>query len=157
VLQHLGDPVAALREMRRVAKSGGVVAARDGDYGSMTWFPELPALDRWREVYCLVARANGGEPDAGRRLLAWSHDAGFEDVDATASAWCYATTEERLWWSDLWAERITESPLAHRATDLGIATTAELHDLAEGWHEWAAHRDAWFCIPSAEVLCRVTR
>ena len=157
VLQHLADPVAALREMRRVAKGGGVVAARDGDYGSMTWFPELPALDRWREVYRLVARTNGGEPDAGRRLLAWSHEAGFDDVHATASAWCYATAQERIWWSGLWAQRITESPLAHRAVDLGIATLTELRELAGGWHEWAAHRDAWFCIPSAEVLCRVTQ
>ena len=36
VLQHLGNPIAALHEMKRVAKTGGFVAMRDSDYGEMT-------------------------------------------------------------------------------------------------------------------------
>ena len=66
--------------MKRVCKPGGLVAARDGDYGAFRWYPDEPAIDRWLALYRTIARRNAGEPDAGRFLLAWAHAAGFDDV-----------------------------------------------------------------------------
>ena len=44
VLQHLADPVEALRAMARYCKQGGLVAVRDADYGAMAWYPQLPGV-----------------------------------------------------------------------------------------------------------------
>lgn len=155
VLQHLGDPVAAMREMLRVTRPGGVVAVRDGDYAGMTWWPADPRLDRWLDIYRAVARGKGGEPDAGRRLLGWAHAAGATDVVAGASVWCHATPAERAWWGGLWAERILHSAIAGHAVTGGYANRAELADISAAWREWAQHPDGWFVVPHGELLCRV--
>jgi SAM-dependent methyltransferase len=155
VLQHVADPVAALREMARVTRPGGVVAVRDSDYAAFAWYPRLPGLDRWLELYQAAARANGGEPDAGRHLLAWAHAAGLGDVTASASTWCFATPETRAWWGGMWAERVTGSALADQLLREGLADENELASIAQAWRSWAADPDGWISIPHGELLAVV--
>ncbi|MFF7765647.1 methyltransferase domain-containing protein [Streptomyces massasporeus] len=154
VLQHVGDPVRALREMKRVVRPGGLIAVRDADYEAMTWYPASEGLDVWLDLYRRVARANGGEPDAGRRLKAWALRAGLTDITATSGTWTFATPQERAWWSGLWADRTLASAYADRAVEGGHADEAGLRGVAEAWREWGTRQDGWFSVLHGEILCR---
>ena len=154
VMQHLSDPVGALREMRRVCKPDGVVAVRDCDYEAFTWYPADPRLDAWLDVYRAIARANRGEPDAGRFLLAWANAAGFSAVTPSASAWCFATPDERAWWGNLWADRMTSSAIAEQAVHDGFTTAEDLAGMADAWRTWSANPDGWFGVPHSEILAK---
>lgn len=152
VLQHVTDPVEALREMRRVCRPGGIVAVRDSDYRAFAWYPEHPELDRWMELYQEAARANGGEPDAGRRLHAWARAAGFEQVTATTSTWCFAGPHDRAYWGGMWADRILTSALADQLLAEGRAARAELEAISDAWRAWTDEPDGWISILHGEVI-----
>lgn len=156
VLQHVGDPVQALREMRRVAKPGGIVAVRDSDYGAFTWFPESDGLSTWLDLYRQAARDSGGEPDAGRRLKAWAIEAGFPEtaIEVTSSTWTFTNPEDRGWWSNLWADRALHSTFAAQAKAINSATDEDLEAISEAWRAWGTQPEAWLMIPHGELIFR---
>ena len=92
VLQHVGDPEAALVGLRRVLRSDGVLAARDSDYGAFTWAPTDPVLDRWLALYLDVTGRNGHDARIGPRLPALARAAGFDRTEVSSSTWTYDGT-----------------------------------------------------------------
>jgi SAM-dependent methyltransferase len=80
VLEHLGDPVAALSAVKRVLRPDGAITAIEGDHGSWYCYPQTPESNR--AVQCLVeiqARL-GGDGLIGRRLYPLLAEAAFRDV-----------------------------------------------------------------------------
>ncbi|MBK8437488.1 MAG: methyltransferase domain-containing protein [Austwickia sp.] len=155
VLQHLTDPVAALREMARVIRPGGLIAVRDADFATFSWYPAHDGLTRWLALYREVCHANGAQPDAGRRLPAWARAAGLTDVQVSTSTWSYHDPSERTAWAHGWAHRVTESALGDRARELDLADSDELAAIADAWHDWAREPDGWFAMIHGELIARI--
>ena len=156
VLQHLTDPVAALREMARVCRPGGVIAVRDVDYGAFVTFPADAGLDRWLDLYHRVARRNDGR--ARRRPPAAVVGARGGAARRRRRPRRPGATPRRPSGSggaNSWAGRATASAFAEQAVAYGLATPAELDEIAAAWLRWRDADDGWLGMLHGELLIRV--
>ena len=80
VLEHLAQPVEALRALKSVVKPGGTITAIEGDHGSTYFYPDSDYARR--AVHCQVqlqARARGNAL-IGRALYPLLTEAGFSQI-----------------------------------------------------------------------------
>lgn len=153
VLQHIADPVQALREMRRVAKPGGLIACRES--ASMTWYPESEGIEAWYRLTERMGSAKGGNPHPGRYIHVWAEKAGFsrKQIKTSAGSWCFSSDEEREYWGGSIEERTRSSGFATMAVKDGFATIEELEQISKAWRKFRDDSDAWFGLLHGEIIC----
>ena len=69
VLMHVRNLVKTVAELRRVTKSGGIVAVSDQDDGGIIVYPELPKMMKMFSKYGTWAKIRGENRYIGRKLF----------------------------------------------------------------------------------------
>ena len=152
VLQHLRQPVEAIRQMRELLVPGGILGIREVDWGSATFYPENAGMRRFLDLYYALAQRNGGEPNAGRFMRRWFREAGFAETRVSTSTTCYAAAGATEDWGNTYADRTLQSNIADKALEYGLASRADLEGMAAAWRAWGRDSDAFFNLTSTEVV-----
>ncbi|KAJ8127519.1 hypothetical protein O1611_g6116 [Lasiodiplodia mahajangana] len=156
VLTHVRNPADALREMLRVTKPHGVVAAREGDHETECFWPRVPGLVYFHDFVSKMMKASGGTPNAGRQLLSWAIQAGVDRRKITHKYGTsyYSATDEKRVWADGMIEAIHTSQWRVAGIQAGLVTEKELDEMVDGWNEWAQDDTASLGTLQGEIIIK---
>ena len=156
MVYHLGEPMKALHEIRRVLKTGGLVGLRDVDVDGDVYFPAHADLDRLWKIAEKIISHNGGDLRFGRKHRQVLREAGFVEIIATASSDSFGTPEQTAGFSSDWSEVFMAQ---HRALILAQnwAAEDELDSMLAALRAWGGGQDSFYSRCRCEAVGRKAR
>jgi ubiquinone/menaquinone biosynthesis C-methylase UbiE len=156
LLNHLSDPVKALREMKRLCKPDGIVAVREGI--CHLWHPDEPILQDQDKILDITMRHSGAyAPGAGRYIYAWAKESGFEPtlITFTVSGVPNKGPEWRAKQQEFFKDCFSEGAgIRMKAIKAGVQEK-QISDFLETALAWIENEEAYQVMICGEIICKM--
>ena len=146
VLEHLPDPVVALKEIRRVLKPGAATVIINTDWGDPLISPESDDIRRFFELFEAGFNRYGGSLNRGRHLRLMMREAGLDVTEFQAyygSSGTPVTIQYTVGGYISWMKNFR---IFDEAVSLGDVDRSTLDKMEENMLKWADNPEAFIAV-----------
>ncbi len=155
VLEALERPAAAVTEMKRVLKPGGVLAVASVEYaGLILAGPHDDLTSRFYAIRERLWQIEGADPYLGRELRGLLVGGGLVDVVATTRYISYGTAEAVNEFGLGRAEDCDDDWYSTAAVQHGLATHEDLAAMRRAWLDWSSASTSYAAFAWCRALGR---
>ena len=152
VLEHLEKPDTALAEIYRVLKPQGLFGIRTPDHdGNLLW-PEHQGFIAAMDFLKKMIASHGGDGSRGKQFRARLVNAGFVDIQMSASYESFGTPEGVRAWAEMCAGAVEDPKFIERVVSRGLVDGETLAEYATACREWAQHPGAFHARTWCEAI-----
>ncbi|MEE9412639.1 MAG: methyltransferase domain-containing protein [Methylococcales bacterium] len=150
VLYHIDNQHAALMELKRVLKPGGLLGIRDADFAGDVYFPEVSNLDLAWKIIEACFENTGSDLFFGRKQSSYLKKAGFDVVKLSASydIFCDPVAYSPKGFALFWQEYM------QRLGARSGYTADQINKAQVAIESWGNHPDAYYGRTRCEAVAR---
>ena len=153
VLAFVPDVSAALGEIKRVLKGGGVLGCREIIMDSFLIHPDPTGiLSRGYGVFADVLAADGGHPQMGKDLAGHVEKAGFAETRVSAAFEVFSGRDRLKLMEDLGKEWYFTPEVETPAEDYGATSAGMFAEMKQAQEEWLQATGAMAAFAYGQVL-----
>jgi hypothetical protein len=152
LVAHLGEPMRAFAESRRVLKSDGMLAVSANDYEAVAVSPGGSAMEQTLALYPRVMAHQGGNRLLARHLRGALLEAGFARAEGHGGSETFGTPERVRSFAAGWAEVVRGSGFVETVLNRGLVDRAELDALPDELLLWGERPDSYVALMKCGAL-----
>jgi ubiquinone/menaquinone biosynthesis C-methylase UbiE len=152
LVTHLGEPLRAFAESRRVLKPDGILAVSANDYDACAASPTGSAAERMMALYPRVMTQNGGNRLLARHLRGALLEAGFARAEGHGGTETFGTSERVRTFAAGMAAVARGPGFAETVVNQGWSSQAEMAALPDDLLLWGERPDSYVAMMKCGAL-----